>query len=158
MAYEVVTKSFETEPHAQWSVFFDDLEVPWLYRAHTFHDTADREFTPSFRLPRERVRLDAWTEPSPVVNRSHRFAAAAEGVDIDPEDTDGHEPAVRSRRSRARWRRPGRAEWARCVPAISARRRVGAVMLGRVERASIVKDTECSWNPRPWTCRVGARR
>lgn len=75
MMYEVVTTEFRTELHARWSVFFDHLEVPWLYEPATFHDSAGTPRTPAFWLPRERTWFDAELEGPPPWWA--RFAAAA---------------------------------------------------------------------------------
>jgi hypothetical protein len=101
MAWEVVTASFETELHARWSIFFDRLEVAWLYEPCAFRDTAECEFTPTFWLPDQRIWFDAWVEAPPaVMSRWRCFATAAAGRRFEPGTEDqrapGEPPAERA--------------------------------------------------------------
>lgn len=101
MAWEVVTASFETELHARWSIFFDRLEVAWLYEPCVFRDTPDCEFTPAFWLPNQRIWFDAWDEAPPtVMSRWRCFATAAAGRRFEPgteeQRAPGEPPAERA--------------------------------------------------------------
>ncbi|MFE6713974.1 hypothetical protein [Streptomyces sp. NPDC057695] len=78
MAYEVIELEFQTELHARWSVFFDHLQVPWVYEPVTFYDDEGSPCTPPFWLPEQRIWFAAEVE-APVW--WDRFAMAAEGQD-----------------------------------------------------------------------------
>ncbi|MET9535746.1 hypothetical protein ABZY02_35215 [Streptomyces sp. NPDC006649] len=81
MGYEAVKARFRTELHARWSVFFDRLEVPWVYEPQMFRGDDGFECVPTFWLPRERSWFVA--EPDSVPVWWPRFAAAAQGAGYD---------------------------------------------------------------------------
>ncbi|MGW6202277.1 hypothetical protein ACWF9B_01290 [Streptomyces sp. NPDC055089] len=78
MAFEVIGVGFRTELHARWSVFFDQLRVPWAYEPVTFHDREGTPRTPAFWLPEQRIWFAAALEAPAWWGR---FAMAAEGSD-----------------------------------------------------------------------------
>ncbi|MFI9311458.1 hypothetical protein [Streptomyces triculaminicus] len=84
MAYEVITAQFCRELDARWSVFFDHLEVPYVYEPESFRATDGTECTPAFWLPRERLWFVPEVESAPPW--WSRFAAAAsnQGFVWDP--------------------------------------------------------------------------
>ncbi|MFD8609572.1 hypothetical protein [Streptomyces sp. NPDC059631] len=93
MAYEVVTVGFRTDLHARWSVFFDVLDVPWVYEPRSFRAADGSVCTPAFWLPRERIWFAAELETAP--SWWGRFSAAVSNSDEvwEPWNTDGEEPA-----------------------------------------------------------------
>ncbi|ANW22651.1 hypothetical protein [Streptomyces clavuligerus] len=92
MAYEVVTARFRTELHARWSVFFDVLDVPWVYEPRSFPAADGSVCTPAFWLPSERIWFAAEEENAP--SWWSRFTAAVIGSDDlwEPWNDDGDDP------------------------------------------------------------------
>ncbi|MFJ5926432.1 hypothetical protein ACIQF6_27905 [Kitasatospora sp. NPDC092948] len=95
MPFELVHPSFRTGLHAQWSVVFDLLEIPWTYEPVTFTADDGRNFTPAFWLPRERLWLDAHESEADYhavgwLGWWRRFAAACAEAPYDEADQDLH--------------------------------------------------------------------
>lgn len=61
--YEVVREPFRTVLHARWSVFFDHLQVPYLYEPERFPAPDGAAVTPTFWLPQQRL----WFTPADAI-------------------------------------------------------------------------------------------
>lgn len=58
MVYAVRTTLFDTELHARWAFFFDQLGVQWMYKPVEF-SAEGRPYSPAFYLPRHRLWFEA---------------------------------------------------------------------------------------------------
>ncbi|HEV2640051.1 MAG TPA: hypothetical protein VGX23_33260 [Actinocrinis sp.] len=58
MVYALRTTLFDTELHARWAFFFDQLGVRWMYKPVEF-SADDRPYSPAFYLPRLRLWFEA---------------------------------------------------------------------------------------------------
>jgi hypothetical protein len=63
--YTLVEVPFRTELHARWSVFFDDLNVHYLYTPCTFVDRTGQSYSPAFWLPAQKVWFHAEEHRAP---------------------------------------------------------------------------------------------
>lgn len=63
--YTLAEVPFRKELHARWSVFFDDLNIHYLYTPCTFADRTGRSYAPAFWLPVERVWFHAEEQRAP---------------------------------------------------------------------------------------------
>ncbi|UNZ21373.1 hypothetical protein [Streptomyces sp. 891-h] len=96
--YEVITSEFRSVLHARWSVFFDELDVPYLYEPMSFHASDGEEHVPAFWLPEQRIWFDAeeTTADGRVPAVWARFAAAVHGRELTvdtPWEEDSDEDA-----------------------------------------------------------------
>jgi hypothetical protein len=58
MTYVMRSASFDTELHARWSLFFDQVGVRWLYHPTALAD-GDSLYSPAFFLPQYRLWVEA---------------------------------------------------------------------------------------------------
>jgi hypothetical protein len=65
VSYTLVEAQFDSDLHARWSVFFDDLNVNYLYTPYTFADRTGRDYSPAFYLPEQKVWFHAEEEHAP---------------------------------------------------------------------------------------------
>lgn len=65
MSYTLVEVRFDSDLHARWSVFFDDLHINYLYTPCTFKDRTGRDYSPAFWLPEQKVWFHAEEEQAP---------------------------------------------------------------------------------------------
>lgn len=65
VSYTLVEARFDSDLHARWSVFFDDLNVNYLYTPCTFKDRTGRDYSPAFWLPEQKVWFHAEEEQAP---------------------------------------------------------------------------------------------
>ncbi|WP_210751119.1 hypothetical protein [Nocardiopsis alborubida] len=65
MSYTLVEARFDSDLHARWSVFFDDLHINYLYTPCTFKDRTGQDYSPAFYLPEQKVWVHAEVERAP---------------------------------------------------------------------------------------------
>lgn len=65
MIYTLVDVPFRTELHARWSVFFDDLDVHYLYAPCAFTDRTGQSYSPAFWLPGQALWFHAEEQHTP---------------------------------------------------------------------------------------------
>ncbi|MFI9206298.1 hypothetical protein [Streptomyces sp. NPDC053048] len=84
MVHEVITARFRTELNARWSVFFDHLDVPYVYEPETFQAPDSTVCTPAFWLPRERLWFVCEADTPPPWWARFAAAVSNQGCVWDP--------------------------------------------------------------------------